>query len=104
MLASSTLFPSTASALTAVVDTPVPDAAASAGLAVLLPRLRAVEASQRAQAAEMAELRSRSEVAVRHWYESSVVGYGAFVADVEGRVEGVERDVRRVERLRREDV
>jgi hypothetical protein len=104
VLASSTLFSGTASALTAVADTPAPDAAASAGLAALLPRLRAVEAAQRAQAAEIADLRARSEDTVRRWYESSVVGYGAFVADVEGRVEGAERDVRRVERLRRDDV
>lgn len=103
VLASSTLYASTASALTSIEDTAVPDPALSTNLVALLPRMRAVEATQKAQAAEIAELRGRSEQTVRGWYERGVVEYGDFVADVEGRVELLERSVRRAEKLR-EDV
>lgn len=104
VLSFASAFPSSVSALTAVTsDTPVPDPALSAELVALLPRMKAVEATQLAQEAEAAELRARSEQAVRAWYEQRVVGYGAFVADVEGRVERVERAVRRAEALRGDD-
>ncbi|KAF3768862.1 hypothetical protein M406DRAFT_29250, partial [Cryphonectria parasitica EP155] len=97
-------FPGTVSALTAVTsDTPVPDPALSAELVALLPRMKAVEATQLAQEAEIAELRARSEGVVGAWYEQRVVGYGGFVADVEGRVEKVERRVRRVEAAKERD-
>ncbi|KAK7701842.1 hypothetical protein SLS64_009976 [Diaporthe eres] len=94
-------FPSTVSALTAVTsDTPVPDPKLSADLVALLPRMKGVEAAQLAQEAEIGELRDRSERVVRKWYEERVVGYGSFIADAEGRVESVERKVRRAEALR----
>lgn len=91
-------FPSTVSALTAATaDTPVPDPSLSAELVGLLPKMRGIEATQLAQEVEIAELRARSENVVSAWYEQRVVGYGAFVAEVEGRVERIERNVRRVE-------
>jgi hypothetical protein len=64
--------------------------------------MKGVAATQLAQAAEIAELRARSELAVRQWYEYDVMGYSNFVAGVEGRVERVERAVRRVEKARDE--
>ncbi|KAL2173922.1 uncharacterized protein P884DRAFT_317057 [Thermothelomyces heterothallicus CBS 202.75] len=103
VLSYASAFPTTASALTAATtDTPIPDAKQSAALAALTPRLRAVEALQRAQGAEMAELRARSEKAVRAWYEGGVLRCGARLADAEGRLEKVERGVRRAERARAE--
>lgn len=97
-------FPSTVSALTAVTsDTPVPDPKLSADLVALLPRMKGVEATQLAQEAEIGELRDRSERVIRKWYEERVVGYGGFIADVEGRVESVERKVRRAEALREKE-
>lgn len=68
----------------------MPDAKLSAELAALLPRMRAVEATQRAQEADVAELRARSERAMRAWYEGRVLRYGQAVADAEGRFERVE--------------
>lgn len=62
--------------------------------------MKGIEATQLAQEADIAELRARSESLVREWYEDRVLGYGNFVADVEGRVEKVEKTVRRVEGLR----
>ncbi len=103
MLAYAAAFPSTASALTAATaDTPIPDAKQSAALAALAPRMRAVEELQWAQDREMAELRARSERAVRAWYEGGVLRYGVELADSEGRLEKVERGVRRAERARAE--
>ncbi|KAI1357621.1 hypothetical protein F5Y08DRAFT_147280 [Xylaria arbuscula] len=102
VLSAAASFPATASALTAISDTPVPDPAHSADLAALLPRMKGIEATQLAQAAEIAELRARSEVAVRRWYEHDVMGYSDFVAGVEGRIERVERATRRLEKAREE--
>lgn len=81
-------------------DTPIPDPSLSAELVSLLPRMKGLEATQTAQEAEIAELRTRSEAIVGKWYEERVVGYGNFIADVEGRVERVERGVRRLEGLK----
>ncbi len=103
VLASAASFPASASALAAVVtDTPVPDPALSAGLAALLPRLRAAEAARRAQAADVARLRARSEALVRRWYERRVLAASDAVAAAEARVARAERAVRRVQRARDE--
>ncbi|KAG7291373.1 hypothetical protein NEMBOFW57_001390 [Staphylotrichum longicolle] len=103
VLAYATAFPSTASALTAATaDTPIPDARQSAALVALAPRMREIEELQRRQAAEMSELRRRSERAVRAWYEGGVLRYGVELADVEGRLEKVERGVRRMTKAREE--
>ncbi|KAI1171306.1 hypothetical protein F4777DRAFT_65173 [Nemania sp. FL0916] len=102
VLSAASSYPQTASALTAISDTPIPDPAQSAALAALLPRMKGIETTQLAQAAEIAELRARSEVAVRQWYKHDVMGYSNFVADVEDRIERVERGVRRVEKARDE--
>ncbi|KAI5867548.1 hypothetical protein GGS23DRAFT_592854 [Durotheca rogersii] len=102
VLAAASSYPATASALTAISDTPVPDPAQTAALAALLPRMKAIEAIQLAQAAQVAELRARSEAVVRRWYERDVMGYSSFVAGVEGRVERAERHVKRIEKLRSE--
>ncbi|KAI0906161.1 hypothetical protein F4824DRAFT_365532 [Ustulina deusta] len=102
VLSAASSYPATASALTAIFDTPVPDPALSAGLAALLPRMKGIEATQLAQASEIAELRARSETVVRHWYKHDVMGYSDFIAGVEGRIERVERAARRVEKARDE--
>ncbi|OTA62642.1 hypothetical protein K449DRAFT_422169 [Hypoxylon sp. EC38] len=102
VLAAASSYPATASALTAISDTPVPDPADTATLAALLPRMKGIEATQLAQAAEIAELRARSEAVVRRWYERDVMAYSSFIAGVEGRVERAERTVRRIERARNE--
>ncbi|KAL2121689.1 hypothetical protein VTJ04DRAFT_2144 [Mycothermus thermophilus] len=105
VLAYATDFPAMASALTAATsDAPIPDAAQSAQLASLVPRMRAVEALQRAQEAEMAELRRRSERALRIWYEGGILRCGQSLADSHTRLERVERDLRREERRRKDEL
>ncbi|KAH6855456.1 hypothetical protein B0I37DRAFT_411452 [Chaetomium sp. MPI-CAGE-AT-0009] len=97
VLAYASAFPTVASSLTAATsDTPIPDAKQSAALAALGPRMRGAAALQHAQAAEVSALRARSEAVVRAWYEGGVLRYGQELARVEGRLEGVERGVRRV--------
>lgn len=102
VLASAAAFPATESALRAVNDCAVPDPAASAALVAQAERMKGLEATQMAQAAEVAELRARSEAVIRRWYEGSALGVSEFVADVEGRATAVERVVRRAERARAE--
>ncbi|KAH7167168.1 hypothetical protein DER46DRAFT_273151 [Fusarium sp. MPI-SDFR-AT-0072] len=98
VLASASAFPTTLSSLTAIKDSPVPDPADSAALVALQDRMRAIEATQIAQAAEMADLRQRSEVAVRSWYETGILDNSKTMASLESRVKVVERQVRRAER------
>ncbi|KAH9895331.1 hypothetical protein F4778DRAFT_267296 [Xylariomycetidae sp. FL2044] len=102
VLSAASSFPATASALTAISDTPIPDPAMSAQLAALAPRMKGIEATQIAQAAEIAELRARSEAMVRQYYERDILGYSEFIASTEGRVERAERAIRRLEKARDE--
>lgn len=60
--------------------------------------MKAIEATQISQAAEVADLRRRSEVVMRTWYENGVLGNSRALADVESRAERVEREVRRHEK------
>jgi len=101
VLAAAPQYQSTLSLLTSVKDTPIPDPTQSAALIATRDRLKALEATQIGQAAEAAELRSRSEAVVRAWYEGSVLRKSQFMSDLEGRVELVERAVRRAERERK---
>jgi hypothetical protein len=98
VLSAASSYPATASILTAISDTPVPDSAQSANLASLLPRMKGIEATQLAQAAEIAELRARSELVVRKWYEDGILAYSDFIAGVESQVEKVEQALRRAEK------
>lgn len=66
-------------------------------------RMKAIEATQLAQATEMAELRVRSEAVLRSWYEAWVLSSSQLIADVETRVEKVEQQVKRTERAQNED-
>ncbi|KAL7621061.1 hypothetical protein AAE478_008373 [Parahypoxylon ruwenzoriense] len=102
VLAAASSYLATASALSSISDTPVPDPAQTTALVALLPRMKGIEATQLAQAAEVAELRARSEAVVRQWYERDVMGYSDFVAGVESRVEKAERHVKKVEKARSE--
>lgn len=60
--------------------------------------MKAIGAAQLAQATEMAELRKRSEMLLRSWYQGKVLDNSRAMADLEGRAEMAERQVRRAER------
>ncbi|KAG6167928.1 hypothetical protein E4U11_006338 [Claviceps purpurea] len=97
VLASAPAIPATLSCLTAIQDSPVPDPAESASLIGLTERMKAIEATQLAQAAEMAELRQRSEAVMLAWYERGVLANSQSLADLEGKAQDVERTIRRRE-------
>ncbi|KAF4979982.1 hypothetical protein FZEAL_3936 [Fusarium zealandicum] len=98
VLASASAFPATLSSLTAIKDSPIPDPSESAALIAMQDRMKAIETVQIAQAAEIADLRGRSETAIRSWYETGVLDNSRAMAGLESRVEIVERHVRRAER------
>ncbi|KAJ5381628.1 uncharacterized protein N7496_004056 [Penicillium cataractarum] len=100
VLSYATAFPETASRLTSLNDLPVPDAMSSASLITLQPQLDQLAQKQAEQAAEVSELRVRTARVLQRWYEVGVVGSGECWAEWEGRVEGVEREVRRREVIR----
>lgn len=56
--------------------------------------------TQAEQAAEISELRVRTAKVLQQWYEVGLVGSGECWAEWEGRLEGVERDLRRREAVK----
>ncbi|QUC18081.1 uncharacterized protein UV8b_02322 [Ustilaginoidea virens] len=97
VLASASAFPSTLSSLTNIKDSPIPDLSESAALISSAERMKSMEATQIAQLAEISDLRRRSEAAMLSWYEKVVLTGSQGLADVESRVQGLERLVRRKE-------
>lgn len=92
-----TSYPTTASRLNAIKDSPIPSAESSASLIALNSRLASIEILQTSQAREMAELRVRTASAIQRWYELGVLGESECWTEWEGRVSGVEKRVRREE-------
>jgi hypothetical protein len=95
-----TLFPTTASRLTALQDLPIPSAELSASLIALHPRLAKAELVQKAQAQEMADLRLRTAAVMQRWYEIGILGQGECWSEWEGRLMEVEKTTRREESAR----
>lgn len=100
MLSYATAFPETASRLTSLNDLPVPDAESSAALIELQPQLDRLAQTQAEQSATISELRVRTARVLQRWYEVGLVGSGECWAEWEGRLEDVEREVRRGEGIR----
>ncbi|PGH34861.1 hypothetical protein GX50_02311 [[Emmonsia] crescens] len=97
ILSYASAFPETASRLTSLKDLPIPPASLSASLIELQPRLDRLAAVQEQQALEIAELRARSALVAKRWVEVGVLGGSEVWAEWEGRIERVERGVRRLE-------
>ncbi|KAJ5495138.1 hypothetical protein N7539_000254 [Penicillium diatomitis] len=100
VLSYATAFPETASRLTSLNDLPIPDATTSASLIAMQPRLDRMAQTQEEQAATLSELRVRTARVLQRWYEVGVMGSGECWAEWEGRLEGLEREVRRREVIR----
>jgi hypothetical protein len=101
VLSYATAFPETASRLTSLNDLPVPDAQSSAALIDLQPQLERLAQTQSEQAAEISELRVRTARVLQRWYDVGLVGSGECWAEWEGRLEDVEREIRRGEVVRK---
>lgn len=97
VLSYATAFPETASRLTSLQDLPVPDPQSSAKLIELQPQLDRLAQTQTEQAAAISELRIRTARVLQRWYEVGIVGNGECWAEWEGRLEDMEREVRRRE-------
>ncbi|KAL4764642.1 putative nuclear distribution protein RO10 [Aspergillus foveolatus] len=97
ILSYASLISETASRLTSLTDTPIPDTSLSASLIALQPRMNQLAAKQDEQSREIAELRVRTAKVLQRYYEVSLLGGGEVWGEWEGRMERVEREVRRVE-------
>jgi hypothetical protein len=71
--------------------------------AALAPRIERIDAAQRVQEAEFANLRKKSAQLVSRWYEVQTLAAGRVWVEWEGRVKKCEREVRRRE-VRREEL
>lgn len=100
VLSYASAFPETASRLTSLNDLPIPDASTSAALIQLQPQIDRVAKGQEEQARVISELRVRTAKALQRWYEVGLVGSGECWAEWEGRLEDVEREVKREEVVR----
>ncbi|KAE8132939.1 hypothetical protein BDV38DRAFT_287288 [Aspergillus pseudotamarii] len=100
VLSYASAFPETASRLTSLNDLPIPDTQTSASLIQLQPRLDQLAQVQEEQAKQISELRVRTARALQRWYEVALVGGGECWAEWEGRLEDVEREVKREEVMR----
>ena len=81
-------------------DLPIPDAGASAMLIELQPRLAELARRQEEQAKSISGLRVQTAKVLQRWYEVGLVADGECWAEWEGRLEDVEREVRRGEVVR----
>ena len=79
----------------------MPDAQSSAALIDLQPQLDRLAQTQSGQAAEISELRGRTGRVLRRWDDVGLVGSGECWAEWEGRLEDVEREIRRGEVVRK---
>lgn len=75
----------------------MPDPTLSAGLIELMPRMEKLSGVQDGQAREIAELRVRTAKVLQRVYEVCLLGGGEVWGEWEGRIENVERGVRRGE-------
>ncbi|KAF7593233.1 hypothetical protein BBP40_011774 [Aspergillus hancockii] len=100
VLSYASAFPETASRLTSLNDLPIPDAQTSASLIRLQPRLDRLSQVQDQQVKQISELRVHTARVLQRWYEIALVGGGECWAEWEGRLEDVEREVKREEVVR----
>ena len=101
---SATSYPTTASRLTAIKDSPIPSAESSASLIALHPKLAQVELRQEVQGREMAELRLRTASVIQRWYELGVLAESECWSEWEARLNTVESRVRRGETLKAQEI
>ncbi|GAB1741706.1 hypothetical protein NU219Hw_g7119t1 [Hortaea werneckii] len=103
VLAHSHLYTNLSTQLTQLQTTPLPDSTPLTHLIDLQSRINKLQTKQHEQAQELADLRSRSALAVEKWYTGGVMAMGEQWADWEERVREVEILVRRREATRRRE-
>ncbi|KAI7719159.1 hypothetical protein KC353_g3198, partial [Hortaea werneckii] len=103
VLVHSHLYTNLSTQLTQLQSTPLSDSTPLTHLIDLQPRITKLQTKQHEQAQELADLRSRSAMAVEKWYTDGVMEMGEQWADWEERVREVEILVRRREAARRRE-
>ncbi|KAM0705738.1 hypothetical protein Q7P35_007098 [Cladosporium inversicolor] len=103
VLSHAQLYSKISGQLQALQETSVPDPTSASKLRELQPRIDRAAARQEQQAAESAELRSRSAAAVERWYETGVLGMAEQWAEWEERMRDVEIVVRRLEAVKKRE-
>ncbi|KAG9244640.1 hypothetical protein BJ878DRAFT_59352 [Calycina marina] len=102
VLACAPSYPSTASQLTSITDTPIPSAEQSLKFIELIPRIAKVEAIQASQKAEIARLRERTANLLLK-YRKHVVDGNQGWANLDGRTREVEKGFKRRAALKKMD-
>jgi len=103
VLSHAQLYSKISGQLQSLQETSVPDPTSASKLRELQPRIDRAAARQEQQAAELAELRSRSAAAVERWYETGVLGMAEQWAGWEERMRDVEIVVRRLEAVKKRE-
>ncbi|KAL7267565.1 hypothetical protein RUND412_009844 [Rhizina undulata] len=93
----------TASQLTSIRDTPIPDPTISTMLISLLPQIHRLEVVQETQSREIAELRKRSARLLERWYLVGIEGINECFAEWDERTLEVDKVLSRRLRARREE-
>jgi hypothetical protein len=86
--------------LVSINDAPIPTAESSAKLIDLEGRLAQLQLAQDNQAHEIAALKQRSAAALQRWYSVDILQAGDYWAELEERVEEVEKHVRRASTMK----
>lgn len=103
VLSHAQLYSKISGQLQSLQETSVPEPTSASKLRELQPRIDRAAAKQEQQAAELAELRSRSAAAVERWYETGVLGMAEQWAEWEERMRDVEIVVRRLEAVKKRE-
>lgn len=104
VLAHEQLFKKTATQLSTLNENKeIPDPSQLSKLIAMRPRMEKLEARQKEQAKEFAELRARSAKVVEQWYENGVLDMGEKWADWEERLRDCEILVRRNEAAKKRE-
>lgn len=94
----------TASSLTSILDTPIPDAELSAKVMATRPQIAELVALQISQLKTIGAIRERGTIIQKRWLEVDILQASNYYLDVEYRFDDMERIVRRATRARKEDV
>jgi len=95
VLSAASEYHAASSQLTSIMDSPVPEPAASADLVLLLPRLRRVEVLQEAQARKIALLRKRSAAISEQWFLVGIQGVNECFAEWDERTFTLDKNISR---------
>lgn len=97
-------FPTTASQLKLLSDTPLPPTDSFAALTALQPRIDRALQRQAQQAEDISALRKRTGSLVLRWHDVNILGQGRCWAEWDERLRTAERSVRKEEvRRQREE-